>query len=90
MLLAPFNFDLRNYDLAPMRPRYHQHITVQPAPERHRQGRKRILLTLATCTGEPMVAFQLVATAMKASASRSPCAASCPASGPGALIANTS
>jgi type I restriction enzyme, R subunit len=61
MLLAPFNFDLRNYDLTPMRPRYYQRIAVQRTLSAIAQGRKQILLTLATGTGKTMVAFQLIA-----------------------------
>ena len=61
MLLAPYNFDLRNYDLTPMRPRYYQRIAVQRTLSAIAQGQKRVLLTLATGAGKTMVAFQLVA-----------------------------
>jgi type I restriction enzyme R subunit len=41
------------------RPRYYQDISIHRATEAIIKGKRRVLLTLATGTGETMVAFQL-------------------------------
>lgn len=61
MLLAPFDFSQRDYNLERKRPRYYQRIAVNRALRAIARGRRRILLTLATGTGKTMVALQLVA-----------------------------
>ena len=44
----------------PMRPRYYQEIAVNRVMESIANGKKRILLTLATGTGKTFIAFQIV------------------------------
>jgi type I restriction enzyme R subunit len=52
-LLAPY------YHLAGKSPRYYQEIAINLAVQSILQGRKRVLLTLATGTGKTIVAFQI-------------------------------
>ena len=52
-LLAPY------YHLSGKSPRYYQEIAINVAVQSILQGRKRVLLTLATGTGKTVVAFQI-------------------------------
>ncbi len=52
-LLAPY------YHLSGKSPRYYQEIAINRAVQAILQGKKRILLTLATGTGKTVVAFQI-------------------------------
>jgi type I restriction enzyme, R subunit len=58
---TPFNQALRNYDGTIKRPRYYQKAAVDEALRAIAQGKKRILLTLATGTGKTFVAYLLAA-----------------------------
>jgi len=59
-LLFPFNRELRNPDGTVKRPRYYQEIAINRAVQAIVQGRKRILITMATGTGKTFVAMQIV------------------------------
>jgi len=59
-LLFPFNRELRNPDGTVKRPRYYQEIAINRAVQAIIQGRKRILITMATGTGKTLVAMQIV------------------------------
>jgi type I restriction enzyme R subunit len=59
-LLFPFNRELRNPDGTVKRPRYYQEIAINRAVEAAIQGKKRILITMATGTGKTFVAMQIV------------------------------
>jgi type I restriction enzyme R subunit len=59
-LLFPFNRELRNPDGTVKRPRYYQEIAIHRAVQAAIQGRKRILITMATGTGKTFVAMQIV------------------------------
>lgn len=48
-----------SYRLGHKSPRYYQEIAINRAVEAVLQGRKRVLLTMATGTGKTMVAFQI-------------------------------
>ena len=52
-LLTPY------YHLSGKSPRYYQEIAINLAVQCILQGRKRVLLTLATGTGKTIVAFQI-------------------------------
>jgi len=58
-LLFPFNRELRNPDGSVKRPRYYQEIAINRAVKAVIDGRKRILLTMATGTGKTFVAMQI-------------------------------
>jgi type I restriction enzyme R subunit len=58
-LLFPFNRELRNPDGTVKRPRYYQEIAINRAVQAIIQGRKRILITMATGTGKTLVAMQI-------------------------------
>jgi type I restriction enzyme R subunit len=59
-LLFPFNRELRNPDGTVKRPRYYQDIAIERAVQAVTQGKKRILITMATGTGKTFVAMQIV------------------------------
>ena len=59
-LLFPFNRELRNTDGTVKRPRYYQEIAIKRAVQAITQGKKRILITMATGTGKTFVAMQIV------------------------------
>ena len=59
-LLFPFNRELRNPDGTVKRPRYYQEIAINRAVQAVIQGKKRILITMATGTGKTFVAMQIV------------------------------
>lgn len=59
-ILLPFNRDLRNPDGSVKEPRYYQTIAINAAVQAALQGRKRLLLTMATGTGKTFVALQTV------------------------------
>jgi hypothetical protein len=59
-LLFPFNRELRNPDGTVKRPRYYQEIAIKRAVQAITQGKKRILITMATGTGKTFVAMQIV------------------------------
>lgn len=59
-LLFPFNRELRNPDGTVKRPRYYQEIAINRSVQAVIQGRKRILITMATGTGKTLVAMQIV------------------------------
>jgi type I restriction enzyme R subunit len=59
-LLFPFNRELRNPDGTVKRPRYYQQIAIHRTVQAVIQGRKRILITMATGTGKTLVAMQIV------------------------------
>jgi len=59
-LLFPFNRELRNPDGTVKRPRYYQEIAIKHAVQAIIQGKKRILITMATGTGKTFVAMQIV------------------------------
>jgi type I restriction enzyme R subunit len=59
-LLFPFNRELRNPDGTVKRSRYYQEVAINRAVQAVIQGRKRILLTMATGTGKTFVAMQIV------------------------------
>ena len=59
-LLFPFNRELRNPDGSVKRPRYNQEIAINRAVQAVIQGKKRILITMATGTGKTLVAMQIV------------------------------
>jgi len=59
-LLFPFNRELRNPDGTVKRPRYYQEIAINRAVQATIQGKKRILITMATGTGKTFVAMQIV------------------------------
>lgn len=52
-LLAP------SYELSDKKPRYYQEIAINRAVQAVAQGRRRMLLTMATGTGKTFVAFQI-------------------------------
>jgi type I restriction enzyme R subunit len=58
-LLFPFNRELRNPDGTIKRPRYYQEIAINRTVQAALQGRKRILITMATGTGKTFVAMQI-------------------------------
>lgn len=58
--LEPLNRDLRNTDRTIKIPRYYQEIAINRAVKNVLQGKKRILLTMATGTGKTFVAFQII------------------------------
>lgn len=58
-LLFPFNRELRNPDGTIKRPRYYQEIAINRAVQAVLQGKKRILITMATGTGKTFVAMQI-------------------------------
>jgi type I restriction enzyme R subunit len=60
VLLAAFNRELREADGRIKEPRYYQRIAIDSAVEGVLQGRRRLLLTMATGTGKTFVAVQLV------------------------------
>ena len=57
---VPFNRELRNPDGAIKRPRYYQALAINRAVQAAVDGRKRMLLTMATGTGKTFVALQVV------------------------------
>jgi len=59
-LLFPFNRELRNPDGTVKRPRYYQEIAINRAVQAAIQGKKRLLITMATGTGKTFVAMQIV------------------------------
>jgi type I restriction enzyme R subunit len=59
-LVLPFTRDLRNPDGSIKEPRYYQAIAINRAVQAALEGRKRLLLTLATGTGKTFVALQVV------------------------------
>lgn len=59
-LLFPFNRELRNPDGTVKRPRYYQEIAIHRAVQAAIQGKRRILITMATGTGKTFVAMQIV------------------------------
>jgi type I restriction enzyme R subunit len=59
-LLFPFNRELRNPDGTVKRPRYYQEIAIKHAVQAIAQGKKRVLITMATGTGKTFVAMQIV------------------------------
>ncbi len=59
-LLFPFNRELRNPDGSIRTPRYFQQIAIDRTVHAALQGRKRILLTMATGTGKTFTAVQIV------------------------------
>ena len=59
-LLFPFNRELRNPDGTVKRPRYYQEIAINRAVQAVIQGKKRVLITMATGTGKTFVAMQIV------------------------------
>jgi type I restriction enzyme R subunit len=58
-LLFPFNRELRNADGSVKRPRYYQEIAINRTVQAVIQGKKRILITMATGTGKTFVAMQI-------------------------------
>jgi type I restriction enzyme R subunit len=58
---APLNAKLRNWDGTPKQPRYYQQVAINRTVQAISQGRKRLLLILATGTGKTLVAAQIVA-----------------------------
>jgi type I restriction enzyme R subunit len=58
-LVFPFNRELRNPDGTVKRPRYYQQIAIDSAVQAVIQGRKRILITMATGTGKTFAAMQI-------------------------------
>jgi len=59
-LLLPFNRDLRKADGSVKEARYYQAIAINAAVQAALEGRKRLLLTMATGTGKTFVALQIV------------------------------
>jgi type I restriction enzyme R subunit len=59
-LLFPFNRKLRNPDGTIKRPRYYQEIAINRTVQAVVQGKKRILITMATGTGKTFVSMQIV------------------------------
>ncbi len=59
-LLFPFNRELRNPDGTIKTPRYFQEIAIHRAVQAVLQGRRRLLIAMATGTGKTFVAVQLV------------------------------
>jgi len=59
ILLRPFNRENRNVQGKIMEPRYYQETAVQKAIAAILDGKKRLLLTMATGTGKTFVAFQI-------------------------------
>ena len=59
-LLYPFNRELRNPDGTIKTPRYFQEIAIHRAVQAVLQGKKRILITMATGTGKTFAAVQIV------------------------------
>ncbi len=59
-LLYPFNRQLRNPDGTIKTPRYFQEIGIHRAVQAVLQGKRRILITMATGTGKTFVAAQIV------------------------------
>jgi type I restriction enzyme R subunit len=59
-LLFPFNRELRNPDGSVKTPRYFQAIAINRAVRAVLEGKKRILLTMATGTGKTFTAVQIV------------------------------
>jgi type I restriction enzyme R subunit len=60
LLLFPFNRELRNPDGTVTRPRYYQEIAIRRAMAAILEGKKRVLITMATGTGKTFVAMQIV------------------------------
>jgi type I site-specific restriction endonuclease len=58
--LTPFNRELRNPDGTIKTPRYFQQIAIDRAIAAILQGRRRVLITMATGTGKTFVAVQIV------------------------------
>lgn len=58
--LFPFNRELRNADGSVKTPRYFQRVAINRAVRAVLEGRKRILLTMATGTGKTFTAQQIV------------------------------
>jgi len=56
----PFNRDLRTPDGRVKEPRYYQAIAINRSVQALLEGKKRLLLTLATGTGKSFVAMQIV------------------------------
>ena len=52
-MLAPY------YHLSGKSPRYYQEIAINRAVQAILQGKRRVLLTLATGTGKTVIAFQI-------------------------------
>jgi type I restriction enzyme, R subunit len=59
-LIFPFNRELRNPDGSVRTPRYFQAIAINRAVRAALEGKKRILLTMATGTGKTFTAVQIV------------------------------
>jgi type I restriction enzyme R subunit len=59
-LIFPFNRELRNPDGSVKTPRYFQAIAINRAVRAVLEGKKRILLTMATGTGKTFTAVQIV------------------------------
>lgn len=59
-LALPFSRALRNPDGSVKEPRYYQRVAIQRALQAILEGRKRVLLTMATGTGKTFVALQIV------------------------------
>jgi len=59
-ILYPFNRATRNPDGSVRRPRYYQEIAINRAVKNVLQGKKRILITMASGTGKTFVAFQII------------------------------
>lgn len=59
-LLYPFNRTTRNPDGTVRHPRYYQEIAINRVIQAVLQGKKRVLITMASGTGKTFVAFQII------------------------------
>ncbi len=59
-LVLPFTRDLRNPDGTVKEPRYYQAVAIQRSVAAISEGRKRLLLTMATGSGKTFTALQVV------------------------------